>query len=154
MRILNDRDTFLSYIGPSYWFNGNVATAFVTNDSRLKGQVQKFLDYVINNQASDGWLGPEPRTLWGRCVAQLIFRKFTFQTPHRRYPFLLGAMQFAEADTTQTDKIVTSMMKFVTLCNSMLHDNYTGIEEWGAARWQDYVLVLQWRVIQCLRLLI
>lgn len=61
-----------------------------------------------------------------------------------RYPFLLGAMQFAEADTTQTDKIVSAMMKFVTLSNSMLKNNYTGVEEWGAARWQDYVLVLQW----------
>lgn len=54
--------------GPSYWFNGNVGAAFLLNDSRLKGQVQAFLDYVLNNQASDGWLGPEPRTLWGRCV--------------------------------------------------------------------------------------
>lgn len=57
---------------------------------------------------------------------------------------MLGAMQFAEADPTQTAKIVTSMMKFVTLTNTMLNDNYTGIEEWGAARWQDYTLVLQW----------
>ncbi|KZP19801.1 hypothetical protein FIBSPDRAFT_862288 [Athelia psychrophila] len=112
--------------GPSYWFNGNVGAAFLLNDSRLKSQVQSFLDYVIDNQGSDGWIGPEPRTLWGR------------------YPYMLGAMQFAEADPTQTDKIVTSMMKFVTLTNTMLHNNYTGIEEWGAARWQDYTLVLQW----------
>lgn len=53
-------------------------------------------------------------------------------------------MQFAEADPTQTDKIVNAMMKFVTLSNTMLHNNNAGIEEWGAARWQDYALVLQW----------
>ncbi|KAF7977986.1 hypothetical protein HWV62_1823 [Athelia sp. TMB] len=112
--------------GPSYWFNGNVGAAFLLNDSRLKAQVQSFLDYVIDNQGVDGWIGPEPRTLWGR------------------YPYMLGAMQFAEADPTQTEKIVTSMMKFVNLTNTMLKDNYTGIEEWGASRWQDYALVLQW----------
>lgn len=131
--------------GPSYWFNGNVATAFVLNDSRLKGQVQKFLDYVLDNQGSDGWFGPEPRTLWGRYVRYDVRLYYVFtKALARRYPFLLGAMQFAEADPSQTDKIVTAMMKFVTLSNTMLHNNYTGVEEWGAARWQDYALVLQW----------
>jgi hypothetical protein len=55
-------------------------------------------------------------------------------------------MQFAQADLTQTQKIVTSMMKFVTLAHSMLANNGTGVEEWGASRWQDFALVLQWFV--------
>lgn len=62
----------------------------------------------------------------------------------RRYPFLLGAMQYAEASPADAPRIVASMLNFTTLANSMLHDNYTGVEEWGAARWQDYTLVLQW----------
>ncbi|KAJ6628514.1 hypothetical protein B0H10DRAFT_2173316 [Mycena sp. CBHHK59/15] len=111
--------------GGSYWFNGMVAHAFVLNNARLKTQVQTFMDYVLAHQDADGWLGPEPRTLWGR------------------YPFLLGLMQYAEADTTQTSTIVAAMIKFVVLANSMLKDNYAGVEEWGAARWQDFVIVLE-----------
>jgi hypothetical protein len=38
--------------GGSYWFNGLVAHAFVANDSRLKGQVQSFLDYIIAHQGA------------------------------------------------------------------------------------------------------
>ncbi|KZV90509.1 hypothetical protein EXIGLDRAFT_740764 [Exidia glandulosa HHB12029] len=112
--------------GGSYWFNGMVANAFVLNDTRLKGQVQSFLDYVLAHQAEDGWLGPEPRILWGR------------------YPALLGLMQFAEADPSQADKIVTAMHKFVALANKMLHNNGDGVDEWGAARYADFILVLQW----------
>lgn len=52
--------------GGSYWFNGMVAHAFVLDDDRLKGQVQGFLDYIIAHQGVDGWIGPEPRKLWGR----------------------------------------------------------------------------------------
>lgn len=53
-------------------------------------------------------------------------------------------MQFAQADSTQTQKIVNSMTKFVGLAYSMLANNGTGVEEWGAARWQDFALVVQW----------
>ena len=62
------------------------------------------------------------------------------------YPVLLGMMQFAEADPTQTDKIVGSMLKFVQLAHDMLANNATGLEEWGAARYQDFALVVQWCV--------
>jgi hypothetical protein len=55
-------------------------------------------------------------------------------------------MQFAEADPTQATAIASSMMKFVTLAHSMLVNNGTGVEEWGAARWQDFALVVQWCV--------
>ncbi len=54
-----------------YWFNGLVPLAFGLDDPRLKGQVYSFMDYVLDHQQADGWLGPEitveSRGLWGRC---------------------------------------------------------------------------------------
>ena len=115
------------------------------NDARLKKEAQKFLDYVLAHQGSDEWIGPEPRFLWAR------------------YPFLLGAMGVAQADPSQTTKIVNAMhkvgllhvcymlfvsltfVKFVKLSNDMLKKNQ-GMEEWTRTRWQDYQLVLQWLV--------
>lgn len=50
--------------------NGMVPNAYLMNDSTRIGQVQQFLDYVIDHQQGDGWIGPEtgskPRYLWGR----------------------------------------------------------------------------------------
>lgn len=58
-----------------YWFNGLVPLAFGLNDTRLKGQVQYYLDYVLDHQQSDGWLGfettHETRGLWARCLLLL-----------------------------------------------------------------------------------
>ncbi|KAJ2976157.1 hypothetical protein NUW58_g8161 [Xylaria curta] len=58
-----------------YWFNGLVPLTFGLDDLGLKDQVKSFLDHIIENQQSDGWLGPEttPQTrgLWGRCYIML-----------------------------------------------------------------------------------
>jgi hypothetical protein len=62
----------------SYWFNGMVPNAVLVNSTTLQNKTQQFLDYVLNNQDSTGWLGPEvgtskPRYLWGRLVLSRTF---------------------------------------------------------------------------------
>lgn len=55
-----------------YWFNYIVPLAFTLDDPRLKNQAQQFLDYAIDHQAADGWLGPETtrqtRGIWARSL--------------------------------------------------------------------------------------
>ena len=57
--------------GP-YWYNGIVPLAYVLDDQRLKDQANYFLEYVLDHQADDGWLGPETareeRGIWARCL--------------------------------------------------------------------------------------
>lgn len=95
-----------------YWFNGLVPLAYGLQDSRLKQQVHASADYVIGNQADDGWLGPEKgqpaRALWGR------------------FPLCLGLIQLAEANSTWTGRIVDSLHRYTTLMHSMLEANGTG----------------------------
>ncbi|KAI0175984.1 hypothetical protein GGR52DRAFT_339335 [Hypoxylon sp. FL1284] len=123
-----------------YWFNGVVSLAFGLDDSRLQGQVYDYMDYVLDHQQSDGWLGPETtpqsRGLWARCY------------------FLLGLMQYAQADPSKTDRIVDSMHKYVQLAHSMLQDNFTGLIQkegqdfdasgFGPMRAHEMHIPLQW----------
>ena len=51
-----------------------------------------------------------------------------------------------EADPTQADKVVSALHKFVALANTMLQNNGEGLEDWGKARWEEFVIVLQWCV--------
>ncbi|RYC53993.1 hypothetical protein CHU98_g12215 [Xylaria longipes] len=113
-----------------YWFNGLVALAFGLDDARLKDQVSTFMDYILGHQQGDGWLGPEttPQTrgLWGRCY------------------IMLGLMQYAQADSSETDRIVEAMHRYTELVHSMLQNNFTGLipkpgdvfdgSGWGPAR--------------------
>ncbi|KAI8628037.1 duf1680 domain-containing protein [Xylariaceae sp. FL1651] len=123
-----------------YWFNGLVPLAFGLDDSTLKGQVKTFLDYILDHQQDDGWLGPEttPQTrgLWGRCY------------------IMLGLMQYAQADSSETDRIVDAMYQYIELVHSMLQDNFTGLipkdgdifdgSGWGPARAHEMHIPLQW----------
>lgn len=58
-----------------YWFNGLVPLAFGLGDTRIQSQVKYYLDYVLDHQQSDGWLGFETtratRGLWARCLLLL-----------------------------------------------------------------------------------
>ncbi|KAH9474823.1 hypothetical protein JR316_0013289 [Psilocybe cubensis] len=129
-------DSFYSNLeeAGSYWFstsqNAMVPSGILANSSEINAKTSAFLSYVLSHQDSTGWLGPEvnttkPRFLWGR------------------YPFMLGAIQMAEYDSTLTTPVVNALYKFVTLANTMLHAGQ-GLEQWTESRWEDFVIVLQW----------
>ncbi|KAL7272742.1 hypothetical protein RUND412_004442 [Rhizina undulata] len=123
-----------------YWFNYVVPLAWAVDDERLKGQAKYFLDYVLDHQAEDGWLGPEttPQTrgIWARSL------------------FFFGLTQYAEASPEDAPRIVTAMHKYNSLMNSMLKDNFTGLinppdqvfDIWGFGhpRVHELALSLQW----------
>ena len=62
--------------------------------------------------------------------------------------------QYAEADPTQTDRIVDSMHRYVVLAHSMLKDNYTGLlvhgddifdtAGFGVGRTHEMHIPMQW----------
>lgn len=76
--------------GSPYWFNGLVPLAYGLDDDRLKMQVHEAMEYIIDNQQADGWLGPEVdhgrRDIWDR------------------FPLLLGLCQLADADSKLSPK--------------------------------------------------
>ncbi|KAI0854274.1 hypothetical protein F5Y00DRAFT_267496 [Daldinia vernicosa] len=123
-----------------YWFNGLVPLAFGLGDERILGQVKYYLDYILDHQQEDGWIGWETtqatRGLWARCL------------------LLLGLVQYAEADPTQTERIVDAMHRYVVLAHSMLQNNYTGLlvhgndtydtAGFGVGRTHEMHIPLQW----------
>ena len=115
-----------------YWHNGLVGIAYTLDDDRLKSQVLNVTNIVLKGQRANGWIGPEDtydsNNLWGR------------------FPFMLGLMQLAEADSSMTQPIVSAIHKFVPLMYKLLHDGKSPDETWGRARYGDMSLVLQWLV--------
>ncbi|KAI5866575.1 hypothetical protein GGS23DRAFT_615109 [Durotheca rogersii] len=123
-----------------YWFNGVVPLAFGLGDARLLGQARYYLDYVLDHQQPDGWIGFETtratRGLWARCL------------------LLLGLVQYAEADPAQTERIVDAMHRYVVLAHSMLKNNFTGLlvhgndtfdtAGFGVGRTHEMHIPLQW----------
>lgn len=61
--------------GSPYWFNGLVPLAFGLGDERIESQVRYYLDYILDAQQSDGWIGAETtqatRGVWARTMILL-----------------------------------------------------------------------------------
>ena len=45
--------------GP-YWIDGLLPLAYILNDETLKAKVQPWIEWTLNNQADNGYLGPIP----------------------------------------------------------------------------------------------
>ena len=116
--------------GFPYWFNGLVPLAYGSGDDRLKRQVHDALNYVLENQQADGWLGPETaiatRDLWAR------------------FPLFLGFIQLLEAEPSLTSRLLPSMYRFINLMHSMLVNGLGFLEYWGQVRYPDMMISLQW----------
>jgi len=41
-----------------YWLDGLVPLAFLVDDLQLQAKVKRFVDYILDHQQVDGWLGP------------------------------------------------------------------------------------------------
>ena len=116
--------------GFPYWFNGLVPLAYGIGDERLIYQVHDALNYVLDHQQADGWLGPETNT--------------TARDLWARFPLFLGFIQVLEAEPSQTPRLLPSMYKFINLMHSMLLCDLGFLEYWGEVRYQDMIISLQW----------
>jgi len=41
-----------------YWLDGIIPLAYLLDDDRLKAKARRYVDYILDHQTADGWLGP------------------------------------------------------------------------------------------------
>ena len=75
--------------------------------------------------------------------------------PHQSalHTAVFGAIQLVEHDPALIPRVIPALHRFVVLANKMLHKhktngeddpNETGVDDWAATRWEDFVVALQW----------
>ncbi|KAL1948639.1 hypothetical protein VTO73DRAFT_10445 [Trametes versicolor] len=120
----------------SHWFNDMVTIAGISENQVLLSQTEQFLDYYIDTQDADGWLGPEVTT--GRPRRLSARRAY-----YVKLPFLLGAMRIADAKPARADRIAAGLHRFVALVHDMLRRG-EGLEDDASVYAGDLLVVLQW----------
>ena len=117
--------------GP-YWLDGIVPLAFLLDDAALKAKAQHWMDYLMDHQHPDGWLGviEDGHAGEGQHVLD----------PWPIFVLLKAMTQWQEA--TGDARIIPAMQRVLRRIDSLLDEK--PLESWAAMRWFELSVSLQW----------
>ena len=117
-----------------YWLDGLIPLAALLDDATLKAKVEKYMDYIITHQHSDGWLGPrdmvefaeaETRPKYDVWAQMLILKAFT------QYYDMSG------------DERAWGTVAEALRCLDATIDT-TPLFDWGQFRWFETLIGIYW----------
>ena len=108
--------------GP-YFLDGLIPLAHLLDDARLKAKAQKFVDWTLENQATNGMIGPRANDDWWP-----------------RMVMLKALTQYQEV--TGDMRVIPVMQKYFDYQIAQLPTRK--LRDWGQFRWQDEALSVIW----------
>lgn len=108
--------------GP-YYLDGLVPLAYLLDDANLKAKAQKYIEWTLNHQASNGMIGPSTNDDWWP-----------------RFVMLKVLTQYQEF--TGDSRVIPLIDKYLRYQLSQLPDR--PLRDWGKFRWQDELLSVIW----------
>ncbi len=113
-----------------YWLDGAIPLAYLLDDATLKGKVKRFVDYILDHQTPDGWMGPvgdndpshKPYDVWPLFV---LFKALT---------------QYQEA--TGDPRVIPALLR----CSKKIDEvvTKTPLYSWAHFRGADLMVSLYW----------
>ncbi|AMV37987.1 beta-L-arabinofuranosidase domain-containing protein [Planctomyces sp. SH-PL62] len=110
-----------------YWLDGIVPLAYLLDDPALKARSKRFIDYILDHQQPDGWLGPigdsqrhRPYDVWPL------------------FPLYKAFLQYEEA--TSDPRIVPALVKCARKIDQVVDE--TPLYEWAKVRAADFAVAL------------
>lgn len=111
-----------------YWLDGAIPLAWLSDHRPLRQRINGYLDYILEHQHEDGWLGPrittkkEAADLWSQALALKMLILYHDATGDERVPACVGkALQ-------KLDR----------------HIDNEPLSRWGKFRWFEFLISIYW----------
>lgn len=116
-----------------YWLDGMVPLAYLLDDPALQAKVKRVVDYILEHQQPDGWLGPVGDTAGHKAY-----------DPWPLFPLFKALIQYQEA--TGDSRIVPAIKK----CSKKIHEvtDQTPLYSWARMRAADFAVPMIWEFFQ------
>ncbi len=115
-----------------YWLDGTVPLAYLLDDDALKAKVQRYIDYTLEHQKEDGWLGPE--------ISSSPSGTYQPRDPWPVYVMLKVLTQYHEA--TGDPRVIPAMQRFLRRLDQEM--DARPLFDWNKFRWQDLAVSICW----------
>jgi DUF1680 family protein len=112
-----------------YWLDGLVPLAFLTDDPALQAKAKKVIDYILEHQQPDGWLGPIGDTAGHKPY-----------DPWPLFPLFKALIQYQEA--TGDPRIVPAIKRCCQKIDQVT--DRTPLYSWAKMRSADFAVVMVW----------
>ncbi len=112
-----------------YWLDGMVPLAYLLDDPVLKAKVKGFVDYILEHQYPDGWLGPIGDTAGHKAY-----------DPWPLFPLFKAFTQYQEA--TGDPRIIPALLRCARKIDQVT--GQTPLYSWAKLRAADFAVSLYW----------
>ena len=112
-----------------YWLDGMVPLAYLLDNPMLKAKVNTFVDYIVEHQYADGWLGPIGDTAGHKAY-----------DPWPLFPLFKALTQYQEA--TGDPRIIPVLVKCARKIDQVI--DQTPLYSWAKLRAADFAVSLYW----------
>ena len=111
-----------------YWLDGVIPLAWLLRDQPLQQRITGYLDYIIEHQHADGWLGPRVEDnpvaadLWSQALALKV---------------LVGYH-----DATGDYRVAACVERALAMLDR--HLDHNPLSQWGQYRWFEFLVSVWW----------
>ncbi len=111
-----------------YWLDGTIPLAWLLDDQPLKQRIRGYMEYILEHQHGNGWLGPrveekkEAADLWSQALALKVLVLYHDATGDSRVPVCVGrALRMLDR-----------------------HIDRRPLSNWGQFRWSEFLISIWW----------
>ncbi len=119
-----------------YWLDGVIPLAYLTDDVKMKAKVKRWMDYILQHQAPDGWLGPEQ----GQPATGSNAPANAPRDPWPQFIILKAMAQYQEA--SGDSQVIPAMQKSMRSLYYQLDQR--PLFNWNFFRWEDLWVSIFW----------
>jgi hypothetical protein len=112
-----------------YWLDGVVPLAYLIDDSSLQAKVKRVIDYILDHQHPDGWLGPIGDTAGHKAY-----------DPWPLFPLFKALEQYQEA--TGDPRVVPALARCARKIDQVI--GQTPLYSWAKMRAADFAVAMIW----------